>query len=168
MKRSTRRRSGNSLIEFTILGIPIVCISISIVMMALDMWQFHNLAWAVDSTARYVSLHGAGCSQNGNSCTVTVANIATYFEQQSMALNSGSAILTLTNNAGTVTTCNPVSNCSSTSTQFPDSTNNAEGSNITVSATYTLKNPFFLYWPPNADQAGDFTVGATSQQMIVF
>ena len=150
------------------LGIPIICISLSIVMASLDMFQFHNLAWAVDSTARYISLHGAGCSQNGNSCTVTVGNIATYFEQQSLALNSGAAILKLTNNSGTVTTCNPVSSCASTSTTFPDSSNNAESDNVTVSATYILKNPFFLYWPPDSVSGGDYTVGATSQQMIVF
>ena len=112
-------------------------------------------------------MHGATCSQNGNSCTITVGTIAKFFEAESQALNSGQAIMALTDGSGT-TTCNPVSSCTSSSTQFPNASYNSVGSNITVKATYTLKNPFFMYWPPDSDVAHDFTVAATSQARILF
>ena len=65
-----KRRKGNALIEFTLLGIPLLFITISIVGASIDMWEFHNLAYASDATARYITMHGATCSQNGNTCSI--------------------------------------------------------------------------------------------------
>ena len=155
-------RRGDALIEFTLMGLPIIFITTSIVAMGLDMFEFHNLAYATDSTARYISMHGA------NGSAITVGNIATYFEGQGISLSSGVVNLSLTNSAGTVTPCNPVSSCEGSSTVFPDTSHNAEGTNITVSATYVLKNPIFLLWPPDTVPASDFTVGATSTQLIIY
>jgi Flp pilus assembly protein TadG len=160
-------RRGNALIEFTLLGIPLLFITISIISISLDMWEFHNLAYVTGVTARYITMHGATCSQSGNICTVTVGNIATYYKTLGIGLDPSVAALYLTDGSGT-TTCNPVNNCLTTNTQFPSSSHNSVGSNITVKSTYVLKNPFFLYWPPDVDKPNDFTVAATSQQMIVF
>jgi hypothetical protein len=132
------------------------------------MWQFFTLSYAVDQTARYASLHGATCSANGNSCTVTRAQMATYFEGQAIALNAASTTVKLTDGSG-ATTCNPVSSCPSGSAQFPAAGYNSVGSNITVSATYALVNPIFMFWPSGGKTAGsNFTVGATSTQEIIY
>ena len=50
------KRRGNSLIEFTLLGVPLLFIVISIVAVSIDMWEFHNLAYASELTARYISM----------------------------------------------------------------------------------------------------------------
>lgn len=165
--RQYNPRGGNSLIEFTLLGIPLLFITISLVAISVDMWEFHNLAFAAGETARYVTLHGKTCSQNGNSCTITVGNVATYFKGMALALDPGQTNLTLTDGSGS-TSCNPVSTCTSSSTQFPNASYNSVGSDITIKATYTLKNPVALFWPPDTDKAGDFTVAAQSRQPILF
>ncbi|MGD1072428.1 MAG: hypothetical protein ABSB15_20070 [Bryobacteraceae bacterium] len=165
MRRGNRR--GDALIEFTLLGIPLVFATISVVEVGIDMWEFHNLAFVAGVTSRYISMHGATCAQNGNSCTITVGTIATFFIAEGKALNSGSAIMALTDGSGT-TTCNPVSSCTSSATKFPNASYNSVGSNITVKATYTLTNPFFMYWAPETVAAHDFTVAASSQARIVF
>lgn len=165
--RRTGRRRGNALIEFTLLGIPLTFMTISIVAISIDMWEFHNLAFATEATARYVTLHGATCAANSNSCTITVGNVATFFEGAGLALSSGSVIVTLTDGSGT-TTCNPVSTCASSSTQFPNASYNSVGNDVTVSATYVLKNPVAIFWPPDSDPPHDFTVGAKSRQRILF
>lgn len=172
MYESGRRgRAGNTLIEFTLLGIPLMFITISIVAVSIDMWEFHNLAYASEATSRYVTLHGATCSATTatatNNCTITVGAVASYFKAQALALNSDQVIVNLTDGSGT-TTCNPVNSCTSSTTQFPNPLYNSVGSDITVKATYTLVNPIVLFWPPNTDPAGAFTVAATSRQRIVF
>jgi Flp pilus assembly protein TadG len=167
IRSNNRSRSGQALIEFTLLGIPMVFITISIVCMSIDMWQYQNLAYATETTARYVSTHGASCSQNGNTCTITTGNVATLFASQAMALAADSVNVTLTDSGGS-TTCNPVNSCNTGAAQFPSAGHNTVGSDITITATYTLKSPFFMFWPPNTDPAHDFTVGAKSRQRIMF
>ena len=166
LRRANGRR-GNALIEFTLLGIPLTFMTISIVAISIDMWEFHNLAFATEATARYVTLHGATCTANSNSCTITVGNVATFFIGAGMALSSGSVILKMTDGSGT-TTCNPASSCTGTSTQFPNASYNAVGNDVTISATYILKNPVAIFWPPSSDPPNDFTVGAKSRQRILF
>lgn len=167
MRGRRSRRSGQSLVEFTLLGIPMVFITISAVAVSIDMWQFQSLSYATESTARYVTMHGATCSQNGNSCTITVGNVATYFAGQAIALDPGQVNVTLTDSSAS-TPCNPVSTCESSATQFPAAAANSVGSDVTVSATYTLKNPIAMFWAPNADAARDYIVGAKSRQQIIF
>ena len=162
-----KRRKGNALIEFTLLGIPLLFITISIVGASIDMWEFHNLAYASDATARYITMHGATCSQNGNTCSITVGNIASFFKAQSIALDGTQVIMKLTDGSGT-TTCNPVNSCTSSATVFPTAVYSGVGSDIFVRATYTLRNPIAMFWPPDVDTPSVFTVGATSRQRIVF
>ena len=165
--RTIEHRKGNALIEFTLLGIPLMFITISIVSVSIDMWEFHNLSYAVQATARYVTMHGETCTKNGNSCTINVGNVATYFKGQALALDPTQVIVKLTDSSGT-TTCNPVNNCTSSATQFPASGGNSVGSDVTVKATYVLRNPIALFWPPNEDSPSVFTVGATSRQRVLF
>ena len=167
LRPDARHRRGNALIEFTLLGVPLLFITISIVAVSIDMWEFHNLAYSVEQTARYVTVHGATCTQNTNSCTITVGNVATYFKTQALALDPTQVIVTITDGSGT-TTCNPVNSCTGSATQFPNPANNSVGSDVTIKATYILKNPVVLFWPPDIDSPSDFTVGATSRQRIIF
>ena len=163
-------RGGNALVEFTLLGIPVIFITISIVAMGLNMWEFHNLAYATESTARYISMHGATCG-SPNSCTLTIQSSANFFETQALALDPSLVKVIFTDGSGS-TTCNPVKNCTTSSAgnlvKFPATNYNAVNSDISVSATYLLKNPIALYWPPDSDSSHDFTVGAVSKQRILF
>jgi Flp pilus assembly protein TadG len=167
MSPRNRRRSGQSLIEFTLMGIPMVFVTISVVYVSIGMWQFHSLAYASEMTARYVSVHGATCAANGNTCTITVGNVATFFSTQAMALDASKVIVQMKDGSGT-TTCNPVNSCNSTATQFPSASYNSVGSDITITATYGVKSPLAMFWPPDIDWAHDYTVGAQSRQRIMF
>src|ERR1700693_1857783 len=89
-------RAGSSLVEFTILGIPMMFITISVVAISIDMWQFQSLAYATEMTARYVSVHGATCAQGGNTCTITAGNVAAFFAANAIALDPGPVNVTLT------------------------------------------------------------------------
>ena len=112
-----KKRRGSALIEFSITFIPLLFLTMSIVGIAVNMWEFHSLDYAVDSTTRYVTFHGQGCSQNGDSCTITVATIISYFEAQAFGADATQVTLTLRDGSGT-TTCNPITSCSSSTAQF--------------------------------------------------
>jgi len=168
---STRnqRQRGNALVEFTLLGIPMTFILISIVSVSIGMWEYQNLAWAVDQTARYGTMHGVTCTQNSNSCTINVGNMASYFISSASALNPGTVSVSFTDGSGVATTCNPVNTCTSNATQFPGTAYNSIGSDIKVTATYSVPNPIAVYWPGQGSVSSqNFTLGATSRQRIEF
>lgn len=166
-----RTRRGSTLVEFTLLGIPAIFLFTSVMTCSVDMWQFFTLSYAVNQTARYAALHGASCA-SPNSCQVLRSDIATYFQGQAMALDPASTTMKLDDGSGVIT-CNPVTSCPSASSVFPSSGHNApNGANsVTVSATYTLTNPIFMFWPgssTNSVVSSRFVVGATSTQQILF
>jgi Flp pilus assembly protein TadG len=160
-----KSRRGNTLIEFSLLGIPIMLTTISIVFVSIAMWQFHCLAYASETTASYASVHGATCAKNGNSCAITIANMATYFASQAIALPASQVSVNFTDGSGTKS-CNPLSSCSSNQTQFPLPSYNSVGTDVTVTATYSLSNPIEAFWPGNGPH--NFSVSATSRQRILF
>jgi hypothetical protein len=161
-------RRGSALIEFTLVGIPIIFLTISVFSISIDMWEFHELPHAVEMTARYASTHGQGCTQSGNTCGITVGGLVTYFEGQNISLLPSLVNVTFTDGGGSIP-CAPLTGCASSSVTFPRTSYNAPGQDVTVSATYTLRNPVAIFWPSNAQGVWQaFTVGATSRQRILF
>lgn len=161
-------RRGNALVEFTLVGIPLLFLTLSVFSVSIDMWEFHELPYAVEMTARYAATHGQGCTQGTNTCRITVANMVTYFEGQNISLLPSLVSVTFTDGSG-ATSCAPITNCASSSATFPNTSYNAPGQDIKVYATYTLKNPVAFFWP--GSQGGvwqDFTVSATSRQRVLF
>ena len=172
--KSRVRRRGASMIEFTLVGIPAIIICTCVLTCAIDMWQFYTLSYAVDQTARYAALHGNTCSMGSNSCTITRADVATYFQNQAIALTAASTTMVVDDGSGAVT-CNPVGSCPSSSSRFPaagsnlPATTTTAANTITIQATYPLINPIFMFWPgAHSVSATRFTVGATSQQPVIF
>jgi len=159
-------RRGNTLIEFTLVGIPVIFLTISVFSISIDMWEFHELPHAVEMTARYAATHGQGCV---GSCGITVANMVTYFEAQNISLLPSLVNVTFTDGSGS-TSCAPLTNCAASSATFPNTSHNTPGvDDVTVYATYTLKNPIAMFWPSRAQGVWQpFTVGATSRQRILF
>ena len=171
----TRSRRGSTMVEFTLLGIPGLFLCMSVLMTGIDMWQFFTLSYSVAQTARFAAVHGATCAQTSptvNTCTVTRAQVASYFESQALALTPASTVLTLDDGSAPAVTCNPITSCPSSSSIFPAATYNAVGTNISVKATYPISNPLFMFWPaPGAGSgvsAGTYTLGAGSTQEILY
>ncbi len=165
----SRRRRGSTLVEFTLLGIPAIFLFTSVMAASVDMWQFFTLTYAVNQTARYTALHGLTCTLYGNTCTVSRATIATFFQSQAMALDPALITMVLNDGSGAIT-CNPVTSCPSSTSTFPSTGNNTPRSNtVTVQAKYTVRNPIFVFWPGSSGVAsGAFIVGATSTQLVLF
>jgi Flp pilus assembly protein TadG len=171
VRRNSKARRGSAMVEFVLAGVAGAFILISTVALSYGMWNYHTLAYAVHEATRYAAVHGQGCTNTGNSCTITVANIATKFQNSAIGVPPGSVNVTLTTDSGVQTTCNPLNSCSSNATVWPPATNkqNRAGKNITIAAKYTYSSPLLFFWPGAGSQRfGTVVFPATSTQRILY
>jgi Flp pilus assembly protein TadG len=154
---------GNSIVEFMLVGVPVLFLVISIAQMSLAMWSFHTLAFAVREGVRYASTKGPGCSITGNACATTVGSVAQKVAVAGVGLQTSQLNLTLTSSAGSVT-CTPLSSCVSDTTRWPPSSA-AVQSNISITGSYPIVT--FLPFANNL-LTNSGTVSASSQQALLF
>jgi hypothetical protein len=134
----------------------------------MTMWQYHTMAETVQVAARYIVTHGLSCSQNGNTCSITVGNIATSMASTGVGLDPSKLNVSLVGATNTVT-CNPLNTCTTNSTVFPEGNDGAVGNNIQVTVSYPIDNPFTIFWPGGANVvSNNITLAANSLQRIMF
>jgi Flp pilus assembly protein TadG len=166
-----QQRRGSAIVEFAIAGIAGATLILSIVQLGLAMWNYHTLAYAVHETNRYIASHGRSCSTGGNSCTITVGNIATKLATYAVGIPSSKMNMTLTSQSGTVYPCNPVSSCTSDGTQWPPVAHldNNPGYYTQINANTTLNVAIITIWFGLTGRTmNSITVGSTSKILIVF
>jgi len=169
--RANNRRRGNSIVEFTLAGIPVIFMVWGTVQVSLAMWHYHTLAHTVNEAARYAAVRGQGCVSNGNTCSATVGMIAGQIQSTAIGIPADQLNVTLTTDSGQSLPCAPLNSCLSNTTVWPPATNsdNAPGKNVTISAHYVFSSGLTVLWPG----AGKATIGvialpARSTQQIVF
>jgi Flp pilus assembly protein TadG len=156
------------MIEFLLVGIPVIFLTASIIEMSLDSWQFESMAYAVQTAARYACQHGRTCTKNGNACTIEVEDVAGLINAQAPSLDPSQLNVTLTTHSASVS-CTPLNSCLTNTAQFPNSTDNGVGFPITISATYPMKSMFPMMWFGSGNFTGSaFTLGANAYQTIVY
>ena len=79
MGRRAQQR-GSAMVEFVFAGIGSVMVLICTFQLAMGMWHYHTLATMVHDATRYASVRGVSCTKPGNTCSVTVGNIARKIE----------------------------------------------------------------------------------------
>lgn len=164
-----RRRKGSALIEFTLVGIPIIFLLLATFEMARAMWTYHTLAHALRRGLRSAVVHGQSCGTNGNNCTWTVADVVQSVRQAGVGLDPQRLNLTLTSEAGSVA-CNPVTACSANASLWPPANVNAPGRRLTLTASYGFQSAMVLFWPgaPAMSMAGVLNLPAETTQAIQF
>ena len=166
------------MLEFTLVGIPLIFLWLSVVQMGIGMWQYHTIQYAVKAAASYASVHGATCA-SPNSCFVNVSDVVNMFQTNAIGVPMSKVALTLTSQNASVT-CPVVSSCSSNaswSTTWPPTANNdnAVGSWIKIRADYTFNSALAMFWPGagavqfgSSAGAGAFDFPGYSYQLIQF
>src|SRR5689334_10327708 len=114
-----KRCRGSAMLEFVLSGIPLFFGWLSVEEMSRGMWYYHTLQYAVKMTGSYIAVHGATCAVSPNSCTIRIQNVVSVMKQNAIGLPAGSLNVTFTSASGTNKTCNPLSSCSSDTTQWP-------------------------------------------------
>lgn len=175
-KKSSR---GSAILEFTLMGIPMIFVVICTVEMARGMWNYHTLQYAVKAATAYASMHGATCGLP-NSCSVAVSDVVNVFQTAAIGIPMDKVALTLTTASGAADTCTQVSTCSTKGfwgTTWPPSAgnDNAVGKDIYIRADYTFASALALLFPGVGSVAfhgsaagGAFDFPGYSHQRILF
>jgi Flp pilus assembly protein TadG len=166
MTRRPRSR-GSTVLEFALVGVPMMFVFISIVEMSRAMWTYQTVAYAAKETNRYIATHGTHCGGTNN-CLLTVANVATAAQSYAVGLNPGVLNLTLTSPSQSYT-CSPVTSCSSNSNQWPPTSDNPVGTAIQLRIQYQFNSAMAMLWPGAGRTVfGTYNFGAYSKQRVVF
>jgi hypothetical protein len=166
------RTGGNSLLEFTLVGIPLIFILIATFEMSRGMWSYHTLAYAVKSGARYAVVHGQNCSKAPNACTVTISQIASRIRSSGVGLPDDLVTLTFTPAVGTATTC-LMKDCIAnyTSSAWPPSSSNAPGQDVRLSGIFAFRSTMLMFWPGAGAPSGGlkvFNLSADSRESMQY
>jgi Flp pilus assembly protein TadG len=172
--QSRRARRGSALIEFTLVGIMFLFIWIGIVQMAIGMWRYHTLQYAVKETGAYVSVHGLSCTLQPNSCAIQIKDAAQVLRNLAFSIPATTMNVTFTALAADrVTEVSHVScrldACLTDTTAWPPAGSNASGKDFTVKADYLFQSSLSMVAPGQEPmQFGTFRLSGYTHQVVVF
>lgn len=175
--RNQRKRRGQTLIEFTFVGIPLIFVLISVFEISRGMWIYHTLAYSAKVGVRYASVHGINCvtgANNPNTCAVslgpstTAGTVAYVIRQATVGLDPASTTLTFTDSSSSVScalsSCNTV-----TGWPTPDGVANAVGQPIRIDIRAPFTNAIsMLFGGSSPISFASGTLGASSQDYVQF
>ena len=176
-----KRQRGSALLEFTLTGVPLIFMWISTVQLALGMWRYSSMQYAVKATGNYLAVHGAGCA-SPNTCTTTIASLASIVKTNTigipstvlqMTFNSVSAsdhttvLSTISCTLSNATT--PSSGCDQNATTWPPSSNNSAGAEFEIQAGFQWSPAIGMVAPGSgAVNFGSFWLPSYTHQFILF
>ena len=171
-----RRRGGSSLIEFTLVGIPVIFVLLSTFEISRAMWIYHTLAYSARLGTRYAIVHGINCSLNGNTYCVTIPNVAAVIHNAAVGLDPAQMTVTLTPSQGSATTdtlYNLLNGSSYTTKNWPPNSpvgTNAIGQPVQMSLVYPFNSGICMFWPgaKATGPTGLIHLSASSTDLIQF
>ena len=176
-----QRRSGNTLLEFTLVGIPLMFAIISIFEMARGMWTYHTLAHAVKEGARFAAVHGSNCAKLPNTCAATVGQIAARVSRHGTGLIPAQVRNFTLESQTRKIVCPQLSDCVGDTTLAavywpanapgaPRDPGGQRGMDVRVSAEYPFQSALAMFWPGagRTVQFGTYVFPASSKERIQY
>jgi len=176
MKPLRRGREGQALIEFTLVGIPVIFLLICIFEMARAMWVYDTMAYALKEGTRYAAVHGENCGISPNTCQVTVGTIARVIRNAGVGLLPDDLTLTIQNGAGGTVFSKAgggprtLAQHLADTTPWPTGPGSAPGNEIIIFGKYRFRSVLVFFWPGAgpASVLGTIYLPATSREQIYF
>lgn len=181
------RQRGASVIEFTLIGIPLIFVLISIFELSRAMWLYNTAAHAIREGSRFAAAHGNNCALLPNGCASTLQQISQRMLEQGAGLNPVDVQnLTFHSKGANPTatppltyTCATLQACLSDTRPWPAITAPAiqvsdlnplgqRGNYIEIRARYPFRTAIALLWPAAApaQQIGVFNLAISSEEII--
>ena len=182
------RRRGNAMIEFTLVGIPMIFVLISVFELARGMWLYHTAAYAFREGVRFAIVRGNNCGLYPNNCTVTIQEIAGKIRDAAVGLiPSDLQNINFTayddngNVVGTPKHCDTLQDCLTGSVSSDYWPANAPGAGevvgayqyfnrIEISGEFPFRSAVAMFWPgkTRASQFPTFFFPASSREAIQY
>jgi len=169
MPRNNTNRTGSTILEFVLVGIPMIFIFLSLVEISRGMWIYHTLAYAVREGTRYAAMHGKDCA-SPNNCQVTIGGITTVIQNAGVGLDPNAVKVTFTPASGAAST-DTLTNQLASSTTWPPSGANLVGQNVSITLKYPFRTFLAVFWAGDGHPIADsqtFYLPATSTEPIQF
>jgi Flp pilus assembly protein TadG len=177
LTKMRRRQRGGTLLEFTLVGIPLIFLLISTVEIARGMWIYETLAHSVRQGTRFTIVKGQNCATSPNSCSVTIARIAQEMQSAGIGLDPAAFTnVTFTAHAGRTITHTTLQDCLSDTTSWPTTlgvtdSGAATGADLEIAVTYRFRTAIAMFWPGTGKASGSrgtFYFPASSRESIQF
>lgn len=169
MRAQGKNRKGSSLLEFTLVAIPLIFVVISLFELTRGMWTYQGLSYAVREGVRYASVHGRGCA-SPNTCQVTVGQITRVIRSAGPGFDTRAITLTFTPASGTAIS-GTMATLLTNNTVWPPAGANAPGLSVKISMKYSFKTVLAVVWPGSGhvfNRSQTFTLPASSTEAIQF
>jgi Flp pilus assembly protein TadG len=144
-----RARRGSAMLEFVLCGIPMIFIWIGIVQMAIGMWHYEVMQYAVKTAGTYVARHGSFYIAAGNSAA-RIQDAANVLGSAAIGIpaSSISVTWTATPSVGSTTTLTCVlSACKTNTTTWPPTAASFPGSVVTIKTDYVYRSSLAMFVP---------------------
>jgi Flp pilus assembly protein TadG len=160
-------RKGSAIVEFALVGIPVIFFMISLFEAARGMWVYHTLAYAVREGTRCAAMHGSGCA-SPNTCQVTIGQITTILKSAGIGLDQATTTATFTPANGSAVS-GTLASLASNTTVFPPAAANAPGQVVQISLVYPFRSILSFFWVrPTGRGVQTFNLGASSAETVQF
>ncbi len=177
--KARKGRRGNTIIEFTLVGIPVIFALISIFEMSRGMWLYHTLASSVREGTRFAIVHGNNCNIPPSNCAVRVRDIAQRIRSYAVGLPpSEIRNVRFSTSSRTLATYATLQDCLADNTYFPaaapggveDPGGARHMSYVEVSAVYPFQSAIAMFWPGagRGQNFGAFLLPASSREYIQY
>jgi hypothetical protein len=170
MRKRNHRERGNTLIEFTLVGIGLIFLLISIAEMARGMWVFHTLAHVSKEATRFAIVHGRNCELlAGCASYSTKDELAKRMRFHGVGLLPNDLEVTVETSGGTNYTGSLNSMLGDTALWAPYPANQV-GLDVMVTVRYPFRSALAMLWPGGGRVGpfGVFNLGARSREVIQF
>ena len=181
MTRRNSRRRGSAMIEFTLVGIPMLFVLISIFEASRAMWIYVTLAHSVKEGLRYAIVHGNNCTIAPNSCSVQVRDIANRMARTGVGLLPESFVNVEFISSTRPVTCTTLQTCltgAAGNTYWPTAAPGAlnadvgsvRGADLEIRGRYQFTSIICMFWPGAAPVGpfGAITLGASAKESIQY
>ena len=173
---------GSAVLEFTLVGIPLMFLLISVFEVSRGMWLYHTMASAVKEGARYAIVHGNNCTLTPSNCAVTIRDVSQRIRDYAIGFVPTDLInVTFTSSTRTIT-CPTLNAClqsgASGDTYWPaasptsasDSGGDPSLGWVEITAQYRFQSAIAMFWPGagSGQNFGTFVFPASSRETIQF
>lgn len=174
-----KSQRGSAILEFTLVGIMFLFILISIVQMAIGMWQYHTIQYAVKTAGAYATFHGSTCSKYGNNCVVQIQDVAAVLKKNAIGVDPQRVTVTfnvmasdhVTPVSAKTVTCQLSGGggaCDTNATAWPPSGYNDPGTDLEIKTEFQYRSALAMGGPAGPVQFGSFWFPGFTHQTIMF
>jgi hypothetical protein len=162
MNNRRTRQSGSAMVEFALIGIPLMFTLLITFELSRAMWAYHTVAYAVKEGVRFAVVHGNNCATVPNNCLVTRAQIAARIGNAGLGLIRNDLQIAF----GTAGTLAPIATYDADPARFPTAAAGARFLPIEIRAEYTFRSPLGRLL--TAGGPGTYVFPASSQELVQY